>query len=104
MTSQENPADLGCCGGRVQREELWWRGPKWLAEKESWLRDFVTSSTPESQGEAKVTREVFAGAREVTDEFDVLVREVCSVESAESLCLDFTFCEQHPQTQGAKNK
>lgn len=46
-----------------------------MAEKESWPCDFVTSSTPESQAEAKVTREVFAGAREVTDEFDVLVEK-----------------------------
>ena len=65
MTSQENPAVLGSRGGKV---ELWWRGSKWLAEKESWPRDIVTNSTPESQAEAKVTREV-------TDEFDVLLEK-----------------------------
>ena len=75
MMSQDNPADLGSRGGSVQGEELWWRGPKWLAEKESWPCDIVTSSTPESQAEAKVTREVFAGAREVTDEFDGLLEK-----------------------------
>ena len=75
VTSQDNPADLGSRGGSVQGEELWWRGPKWLAEKESWSCDIVTSSTPESQAEAKVTREVFAGAREVTDEFDGLLEK-----------------------------
>ena len=75
MTSQENPADLGSRGGSVQGEEPWWRGPKWLAEKESWPCDTVTNSTPESQAEAKVTREVFAGAQEVTDEFDVLLEK-----------------------------
>ena len=47
-TSQENPADLGSRGGSVQGEELWRRGPKWLAEKESWPCDNVTNSTPES--------------------------------------------------------
>ena len=75
MTSQENPADLGSRGGSVEGEELWWRGPKWLAEKESWPYDIVTDSTPESQAEAKVTREVFAGTREVTNEFDVLLEK-----------------------------
>lgn len=34
--------------------------------------DIVTSVTPKSQAEAKVNREVFAGARNVTDMFDVL--------------------------------
>jgi len=48
VTSQENPADLGSRGGSVQGEDLWWRGPKWLAEKESWPCDNVTNSTPES--------------------------------------------------------
>ena len=55
VTSQENPADLGSRGGSVEGEELWWRGPKWLAEKESWPYDIVTDSTPDSQAEAKVT-------------------------------------------------
>ncbi|XP_044182089.1 uncharacterized protein LOC114969988 [Acropora millepora] len=71
LTCQEKPADLGSRGGNVQGEELWWRGPKWLAEKESWSRDIVTKSTPESQAEAQV----FAVAREVTDEFHVLLEK-----------------------------
>ena len=56
----ENPADLGSRCESVQGEELWWKGPKWLADKENWPCDIVTRSTPESQAEAKVTREVFA--------------------------------------------
>ena len=35
----------------------------------------MTNSTPESQAEAKVTRGVFAGARDVTDEFDMLLEK-----------------------------
>ena len=35
----------------------------------------MTNSTPESQAEPQVTREVFAVAREVTDEFDVLLEK-----------------------------
>lgn len=73
VASQENPADLGSRGGSVQGDTVWWRGPRWLANRENWPCNIVTSSTPESQEEAKVTREVFAGARVVTDEFDVLL-------------------------------
>ena len=35
----------------------------------------MTKSTPKSQAEAQVPREVFAVAREVTDEFDVLLEK-----------------------------
>ena len=75
VTSQENPADLGSRGGRVQGADLWWKGPRWLAERENWPHDIVTSVTPESQAEAKVSKEVFGGARNVTDGFDVLLEK-----------------------------
>ena len=75
VTTQENPADLGSRGGSVQGEELWWKGPKWLSDKENWPSDIVTSSTPQSQAEAKVTREIFAVAHVVTDEFDALLQK-----------------------------
>ena len=39
------------------------------------MHDIVTNVTPESQAEAKVSREVFGGARNVTDEFDVLLEK-----------------------------
>ena len=75
VTTQENPADLGSRGGSVQGEELWWKGPKWLADREKWPSDIVTSSNPQSQAEAKVTREIFAVAHVVTDEFDALLEK-----------------------------
>ena len=71
----ENPADLGSRGGSVQGEALWWKGSKWLADRENWPSGIVTIGTPESQAEAKVTREAFAGVRDITHAFDVLVRE-----------------------------
>ena len=75
VKSEENPADLGSRGGSVEGVELWWKGPKWLADREQWPRDIVTVSTPESQAEAKVVRKGFAGARDKTDEFDVLLEK-----------------------------
>ena len=37
--------------------------------------DIVSSGTPEFQAVMKVTREVFAGTREITDTFDVLLKK-----------------------------
>lgn len=72
-TSQENPADVRSQGGHVKGEALWWKGPKWLAERENGLRDIMTCLTLESQ--AKVNREVFGGVCNVTSNFDVLLEK-----------------------------
>ena len=59
VRSDQNPADLGSRGGRVDKSaKLWWEGPAWLAEPESWPTDAVTAATSETQAEAKVVREV----------------------------------------------
>ena len=57
----------------MEGEEQWWKGPKWLGDRERWPCDIVTSSTPESQAKAKVTLKMFSGARDVKDEFDMLL-------------------------------
>ena len=58
VRSDQNPADLGSRGGRVDKSaKLWWEGPAWLAEPESWPPDIVTMATSETQAEAKVVRE-----------------------------------------------
>ena len=58
VRSDQNPADLGSRGGRVDESaKLWWEGPAWLAEPESWPPDIVTAATSETQAEAKVVRE-----------------------------------------------
>ena len=58
VRSDQNPADLGSRGGRVDKSaKLWWEGPAWLAEPESWPPDAVTAATSETQAEAKVVRE-----------------------------------------------
>ena len=58
VRSDQNPADLGSRGGRVDKSaKLWWEGPAWLAEPESWPPNIVTMATSETQAEAKVVRE-----------------------------------------------
>ena len=71
--AKENPADLGSRGGQVDDSKLWWQGPEWLSEKEKWPRDIVTSRTPESQAEAKITKELFNGATTSTGCLKVLL-------------------------------
>ena len=73
IPTKENPADLGSRGGQVDDSKLWWQGPKWLSEKEKWPTDIVTSGTPESQAEAKITKELFNGATASTGCLNVLL-------------------------------
>ena len=48
---RENPADLASRGGETT--ELWWSGPKWLANREDWPTKPVTSALPTTDVEAK---------------------------------------------------
>ena len=73
VPTKENPADLGSRGGQVDDSKLWWQGPEWLSDKDRWPTDIVTSATPESQTEAKVTKELFNGATASTDCLDDLL-------------------------------
>ena len=70
------PADLGSRGGCVTKAELWWRGPEWLADPTNWPPDIVTQATQESQSERKVERELFAGAVEVSRDFDHVLEKL----------------------------
>ena len=36
-----NPADLASRGGDLKSAELWWNGPEWLSNPESWPADIV---------------------------------------------------------------
>ena len=74
VPTDENPADLTSRGGPVQ-SELWQRGPEWLQDKSKWLHNPVTQSSPTSEVEAKVIREVLNLMQTKTkqDEFDELL-------------------------------
>ena len=62
VPTKENPADQGSREGQVDDSKLWWQGPEWLSDKEKWPTEVLTSRTPESQAEAKITKERFYGA------------------------------------------
>ena len=62
VPTEENPADLGSRGGQVKDCKPWWSGPAWLSNKEAWPPDIVTRASPETQAEAKATKELFARA------------------------------------------
>ena len=73
VPTHENPADLGSRGGPVNEEKsLWWEGSTWLKDPGSWPPDIVTSATPESDAEAKATKQIFALAVH-EDVFDELL-------------------------------
>ena len=71
MPTDENPEDLASRGGPVQ-SKLWQRGPEWLQDKSKWPHNPVTQSSPASEVEAKVIREVLNLIQTKTeqDEFD----------------------------------
>ena len=52
---------------------LWWNGPTWLKEQDSWLPDIITIASPESNAEAKAAKQIFALAVESNDVMDELL-------------------------------
>ena len=68
----ENPADLGSRGGPVDKDDLWWNGPKWLCDKAQWPPNIVTESSSESQKEARAVK-LFAMEIADNDELDDLL-------------------------------
>ena len=74
--TSENPADLGCHGGDVAHQTLWWNGPKWLSNAEQWPLDILTSPYTESIVEAKASPEIFGAAVAVTGELDTLLEKL----------------------------
>ena len=74
VSTDENPVDIGTRGcGASKLSELWWLGPKWLAEREQWPDDIETIPTSETETEAKLVRDVLAIAVKVDDNLDQLM-------------------------------
>ena len=74
VPTDENPADLASRGAPVH-SALWQRGPEWLQDNSKWPINPVTRSSPASEVEAKVIREVLnlAQTKSEPDEFDELL-------------------------------
>ena len=77
VPTNENPADIASRGGQVADSELWWRGPEWLSDATRWPENPITGSSPASEAEAKVIKEVLSLAQQPskkdTDVFDELL-------------------------------
>ena len=73
VPTEDNPADLGSRGGQVTDCKPWWSGPAWLPNKDEWPPDIVTTASPETQAEAKATKELFAMAEAKNDTLDELL-------------------------------
>ena len=69
VPSQENPSDLASRGGLVKEDNsLWWNGPTWLKEQDSWPLDIITVVSP-----AETSKQIFALAVETNDVMDKLL-------------------------------
>ena len=74
VPTDENPADLASRGALVH-SVLWQQGPAWLQDKSEWPINPVTRSSPASEVEAKVIREVLnlAQTKPEPDKFEELL-------------------------------
>lgn len=74
VPTDENPADLASRGALVH-SVLWQQGPAWVQDKSEWPINSVTRSSPASEVEAKVIREVLnlAQTKPEPDKFEELL-------------------------------
>lgn len=75
VPTDQNPADLGSRRGSMIKAALWKSGPQWLNDPEQWPPKTQPGPSAESNAESKVTREVFATAIPVKDEFSELLEK-----------------------------
>lgn len=74
VPTKDNPADYASRGGMLtEGNQLWWKGPTWLADPTNWPPDIVTTPTTELNAEVKPTKELFALAVDANDELDDLL-------------------------------
>ena len=73
VPTEENPADLGSRGRQVTDCKPWWNGLVWLSNKDAWPPDIVTRASPDTQAEAKATKELFARAEVTNDPLDEIL-------------------------------
>ena len=78
VTTDQNPADVGsrgCLGSNLPK--VWLNGPVWLPYPNQWPESIVPMASKETEEEAKLSRELFAAAVEINDEFEELLSKHC---------------------------
>ena len=75
VNTEENPTDLASRGGPVDQSDLWWSGPSWLSDCEQWPPNITTSSSPESQAEEKILKEIFKFSEVRSGDLQVLMKK-----------------------------
>ena len=77
VPTNENPADVASRGGQITDSKLWWNGPEWLSDPTRWPENPVTASSPTSESEAKIIKEVLISlaqpAKKEVDRFEDLL-------------------------------
>ena len=58
----------------MESDQLWWNGPHWLTDHESWADDIAIEATRESNAKAKIVRQVFAVALEKADKVNEMLQ------------------------------
>ena len=75
VPTEDNPADLGSRGGRVNGSDLWWHGPEWLTTPEHWPGDVLNQPSEETQAEAKLVQKVLAAAIDDASEIEEILQK-----------------------------
>ena len=75
VPTDQNPADLGSRRGSVTDADLWWNGPEWLQDRNTWSPNPVTKASEVTEAESKIVREVLAAVtvEQKPDEFEQLL-------------------------------
>lgn len=63
------------CSEEARLKCQWWEGPEWLAIKENWPTDIVTSPSLESLVETKLFKEIFYIAIPQPDVLDQVLQK-----------------------------
>ena len=72
VPTQDYPVDMASRGGGAVTTPLWWTGPEWLQDHDSWPSNPVTEPSADSDVEAKIIKKVLCVSQvdEKTGSFD----------------------------------
>lgn len=85
VPTADNPADLASRGGHVEKADLRWDGPRWLASSELWPVDVLNEPSEESQTEAKLVQKVMGVAVNEENEVEEVLHKF-QLQKAVRIC------------------